>query len=51
MKKTYVAPLAEIVRFDSEEVLSLLLPSGVGHEDVPEVGDFEFGDNSVGGLF
>ena len=51
MKKNYVAPLAEIVRFDSEEVLNALLPSGVGHEDVPEVGDFEFGDGSVEGLF
>ena len=51
MKKNYIAPLAEIVRFDSEEVLNALLPSGVGHDDVPEVGDFEFGDNSVDNLF
>ena len=51
MKKTYIAPLAEIVRFDSEEVLNALIPSGVGSDDTPAVGDFEFGDNSVGGLF
>ena len=51
MKKTYTAPLAEIVRFDGEEVLSMLLPSGVGNDDAPAVGDFEFGDGSVDGLF
>ena len=51
MKELYVAPQAEIVRFESEEALNALLPSGVGHEDVPEVGDFEFGEGSVEGLF
>ena len=52
MKKEYIAPEIELVRFESEEVLNVLIVSGVGSDDTPAVGDFNFdGDNTVDNLF
>ena len=51
MKKEYIAPEIELIRFESEEVLNALIISGVGNDDAPTAGDFDFGDGSVGGLF
>ena len=45
MKKAiYEAPQVEILRFETEDVLANLVPSGTG--DSPEVGGITFGGGS-----
>ena len=51
MKKNYVAPAIEIVRFDTEEVLNPLVASGLGTNNAENVGGFTFDDSEEVELF
>ena len=51
MKKEYIAPEIELVRFEADEVLNVLVASGKGNYNAPAAGEFEFGDDSVEDLF
>ena len=51
MKKTYIAPAIEIVRFDTEEVLNPLVASGIGAHNADRVGEFTFDSSDEVELF
>ena len=44
MKKNYEAPQMKQIRFETEDVLATLVPSGTG--EAPEVGGITFGNGA-----